>query len=115
MNILFVDDDANVLNGLRRILRSRREWRTLFANSGPEALEVLATTPIDVIVTDMRMPGMDGADLLHAVEERYPDVVRIVLSGYVDADRGDQAAQVAHAWLHKPCDPEALEQAIATH
>ena len=85
--ILFVDDEAKVLDGLRNLLRRQRhEWDMLFALSGAAALEELAKAPVDVIVSDMRMPGMDGAELLTRVRTLYPQTARIVLSGH--AERG---------------------------
>jgi DNA-binding NtrC family response regulator len=87
LRILFVDDEPHLLDGLRRALRPiRREWNTAFAGGGEEALVVLAREPFDVIVTDMRMPGMDGAALLHEVVERYPNMLRLVLSGQSDLE-----------------------------
>ena len=80
--ILFVDDEPKVLQGLQRMLRSmRNEWGMEFASSGREALEMLERAPYDVIVTDMRMPGMDGVQLLKEVTKRFPLLVRIILSG----------------------------------
>ena len=71
--ILFVDDEVNVLQGLRRMLNPmRHEWDMVFAESGQEALALLAQAPCDVIVSDMRMPGMDGTQLLTQVMERFP-------------------------------------------
>ncbi|MFO0795801.1 MAG: response regulator, partial [Candidatus Brocadiaceae bacterium] len=76
--ILFVDDEPKVLQELQRMLRSmHHEWDMKFATSGQEALEMLSKSPFDVIVTDMRMPCMDGAQLLREVMKRYPSVVRI--------------------------------------
>ncbi len=79
--VLFVDDEENVLSALRRGLLDE-PYNTLFARSGREALEILAHSPVHVIVTDMRMPEMGGLDLLRTVKEEYPHVVRMVLSGY---------------------------------
>ena len=111
--ILFVDDEPQILNGLRRMLRSRRgQWDLNFAVGAEEALSILQRSPMDVIVTDMRMPGMDGAALLAAVNDRFPGVIRIVLSGYHDRDAGIRAATVAHHFLNKPCTPEDLQDAI---
>lgn len=114
MRILFVDDEASVLDGLRRMLRKERgEWEMDFATSGPQALEKLAQTPFDVIVTDMQMPGMTGADLLERTVEVHPEVGRIVLSGHADEALAMRAARVAHQCLAKPTDPETLKLAVA--
>jgi putative nucleotidyltransferase with HDIG domain len=111
--ILFVDDEANILAGLRRMLRSmRREWDMRFALGGPEALAMMAQEPVDVVVTDMRMPGMDGAQLLHLVMQRHPQTVRIVLSGQADRDAILQAVGPIHQYLSKPCDADTLKQVI---
>jgi two-component system response regulator HupR/HoxA len=79
--VLFVDDEENVLSALRRGLLDE-PYNLLFARSGREALEILAHSPVHVIVTDMRMPEMSGLDLLRIVKKEYPHVVRMVLSGY---------------------------------
>ena len=111
--ILFVDDEPKVLEGLQRMLRpQRKQWEMVFANSGAEALSVLETAPFDVIVSDMRMPEMDGATLLEQVQQRFPGVVRMVLSGYFEMEMAMRAVPVAHQYLAKPCDPEKLRLAI---
>jgi HD-like signal output (HDOD) protein len=113
LRILFVDDEPHLLDGLRRALRPiRREWNTAFAGGGEEALAVLAREPFDVIVTDMRMPGMDGAALLHEVVERYPNMLRLVLSGQSDLESVAKSAGVTHQYLSKPCSIEALKDAV---
>ncbi|MGQ9688779.1 MAG: HDOD domain-containing protein [Desulfobaccales bacterium] len=113
LKILFVDDDPNVLNGLRRMLRSMRDqWETFFANSGVEALDFLARQEVDVVVSDMRMPGMDGAELLQTVKERYPHVIRIILSGQSDRRKVFETVKVAHQYLSKPCDDATLKATI---
>lgn len=113
-NILFVDDEESILDGLRRMLRPlRHEWRVALANSGQDALEKLTMARFDVIVSDMRMPGMDGAELLSAVKETYPSMVRIVLSGHTELSQAIRSVGVAHQFLSKPCSPEALKVVIA--
>ncbi len=112
--VLFVDDEVIVLYGLRRVLRCLEpEWDLCFATSGREALEVMASSPVDVVVTDMRMPGMDGAELLLTVKERYPDVVRIILSGYSDPHLIFKSIGSTHQFLAKPCDPETVRKTIS--
>lgn len=109
LKILFVDDEPNILEGLQRMLRSmRREWQMSFANGGAEALAMLAEKPFDVIVSDMKMPGMDGAQLLNEVRTRYPQTVRIILSGYSEKELIMKSIGAAHQYLAKPCDPELL-------
>ena len=78
--VLFVDDEEKVLSSLKRGFLNE-PYETLFANSGQEALEILQSNHVHVIVTDMRMPEMDGLELLRAVKEEYPHIIRMVLSG----------------------------------
>ncbi len=112
--ILFVDDEPKVLSGLRRMLRSlRHEWDMVFVESGPEALRHLATSSFDVVVTDMRMPGMDGAQLLTRVVEKHPSVVRVVLSGQCDHSSVLKCVGPAHQFLTKPCDSDTLKSTVA--
>jgi HD-like signal output (HDOD) protein len=113
-HILFVDDDPNLLQSLQRMLRSmRREWDMHFASCGPEALELLDHTPCDVVVSDMRMPGMDGAQLLAAVRQRHPMTVRFALSGHTDPDMILRAVGPTHQFLAKPCDADVLKTAVS--
>jgi len=79
--VLFVDDEPNILNAIKRAVLDET-FNAHFALCGQEALEILEKEPIGVIVTDIRMPGMDGLTLLRKVKEKYPETVRIVLSGY---------------------------------
>jgi HD-like signal output (HDOD) protein len=112
--LLFVDDEPNVLRGLHRMLHSMQgEWDTAFATSGQEALEMMSSSPFDVVVTDMRMPGMDGLALLEEVRRLYPQMVRIVLSGHADKDALLRSVGPIHQFLTKPCEPEALLAAVA--
>src|SRR5579859_4207949 len=111
--VLFVDDERRILEGLQRMLRHyRKQWEMTFANSGAEALSILAGGRYDVIVSDMRMPGMDGAQLLETVRKLYPGMIRIVLSGHTDMEAAIRAVPVAHQFLAKPCDPDKLQAAI---
>jgi len=83
--VLFVDDEQGILDGLRRMLRPlRHEWEMTFATGGEQGLAALAAHPFDVVVSDMRMPVMNGLEFLVHVRERYPAVVRIILSGYAE-------------------------------
>src|SRR5258707_3277078 len=113
LSILFVDDDPNVGTGLQRTLRVMRgSWSMRFALSGAEALEMLAAAPVDVIVTDMRMPEMDGAQLLAEVERLYPHTARIILSGQCDRQTALTAVGPTHLFLTKPCDSTRLIEVI---
>ncbi len=114
ITILFVDDESNILEGLQRMLRSmRHEWQMHFALSGAEALTILAAQSIDVIVSDIRMPGMDGAQLLHEVKQQYPHIVRIILSGYAEKALIMKSVGAAHQYLAKPCDAETLKATVS--
>jgi putative nucleotidyltransferase with HDIG domain len=111
--ILFVDDETKILEGLQRMLRpQRKEWEMAFAPGGQAALTMLEAATFDVIVSDMRMPGIDGATLLEAVRQRYPSVLRIILSGYTELEASYRAVPVAHQFLLKPCEPDTLRAAI---
>jgi putative nucleotidyltransferase with HDIG domain len=113
MRILFVDDEPRVLDGLRRMLRGRRElWHMRFCEGPLLALEALQQEPFDVVVTDMRMPVMDGAELLSRIREQYPQTIRIVLSGQSEQERVLRAVGPAHQYLSKPCNPEELRETI---
>jgi len=111
--ILFVDDEPMILNSLRlRFSRRHPDWDCSFAADGLEALEILERGPFDIVVTDMRMPGMDGATLLGVVRERHPETFRVVLSGQMSRDAQLRALPVAHRFHAKPCPPAELEQTI---
>ncbi len=111
--ILFVDDEPMILQGIQHSLRSMRaEWEIKFANSGAEALETMAEAPFDVVITDMRMPGMDGAQLLDLVKARFPRTVRIVLSGQSDHETILRSVGPSHQYLSKPCDLDELKQRL---
>lgn len=113
-SLLFVDDETRVLQALQRQLHPmRRDWEMRFAESGEQALRLMETAPADVIVTDMRMPAMDGAQLLDRVMGRYPQTVRIVLSGQADRESVFRLVGPAHQYLSKPCEPDRLRSAIA--
>jgi HD-like signal output (HDOD) protein len=111
--ILFVDDQVNVLEGLRRMLHGlRHEWDMEFALGSQPALERLSAASFDVVVADMRMPGMDGASLLTEVMRRFPQTVRIVLSGQSEQTAILRSIGPAHQYLSKPCDPDTLKTTI---
>jgi putative nucleotidyltransferase with HDIG domain len=111
--ILFVDDERQVLDGLQlRLRQQRKRWQMSFASSGAEALELLGAQAFDVVVSDMRMPVMDGAALLAKVRDRQPQVARLILSGYSNEEAVLRSLSVAHQFLPKPCDPGVLENAI---
>lgn len=113
ISVLFVDDEQNILDGLKRALRPlRNEWSSAFALGGVAALALLEKTCFDVIVTDMRMPVMDGLTLLEIIAERYPSMVRIVLSGQSDTASVVKVAGITHQYLSKPCPFDVLSSTI---
>ncbi len=112
--ILFVDDEPKILTGLRRMLHSqRRQWEMEFAEGGVEAIKRLETGPFDVVVSDARMPGMEGAELPRRGKMRVPRYGPIILSGQCSRDSVLQCVGVAHQFLSKPCDAEFLKAVIA--
>ncbi|MCR9200364.1 MAG: response regulator [Planctomycetaceae bacterium] len=113
-NILFVDDEGSVLKGLQRMLRRfRNDWEMTFVESGQAALDYLGESPCDVVITDMRMPQMNGRELLSIVREQYPHVVRIVLSGQANIETVIEAVEPTHQYLSKPCDPDVMRATIS--
>lgn len=114
IRILFVDDEMEILQGLKRMARAmRHNWDTCFALGGEEALEAMANQDFDVLVTDMRMPGIDGAQLLQETLTLYPHIIRIVLSGQFDLDNFIRSGWPAHQFLSKPCDTDTLKKTIS--
>jgi HD-like signal output (HDOD) protein len=108
-----VDDEPRLLEGLRRLLRPQRhQWEMAFVPNGEAALAMMEASPFDVIISDMRMPGMDGAALLSRVREKFPQVVRIVLSGQTELATAFRVIPVAHQFLAKPCDAEMLRVVV---
>ena len=113
--VLFVDDEDKLLDGLRRMLRPlRRELELVFVASGAEALELMAERPFDVVVSDMRMPGMTGAELLDQVRKLYPETVRMVFSGQASAESILRSLGPTHRYLVKPCSAEELQEAVTS-
>ena len=112
-SVLFVDDEAAILDALRMRLRPMRtKWDMKFVDSGGLALQALQQAPFDVIVSDVRMSGMQGTRLLKTVSERWPATTRIALSGLVDPSEALQLAPIAHRFLSKPCEASVLEETI---
>src|SRR5205823_10063129 len=111
--ILFVDDEPMVLQGLQRSLRSMRsDWEMEFVNGGEQALEAIARQFFDIVVTDMRMPGMSGVELLEEVKKCSPQSLRMVLSGQSDRDSILRCVNPAHQYLSKPCEGEELKSRL---
>lgn len=111
--VLFVDDNENILQGLRRNLRPmHQEWDLLFAPGGAAALKIMETKPVDVIVSDMRMPGMEGSELLRQVQEKHGHTVRFVLSGQCDEESILALLGVSHQYMAKPVETAEVIAAI---
>jgi HD-like signal output (HDOD) protein len=109
MKVMFVDDERRILDGIEMMLFDQvDDWNLSFYQSGHDALEHLAREPVDVIVSDMRMPGMSGEDLMRMVKDRHPEVIRIVLSGQVEAEVAERVLVNVHDFLSKPTEAEQL-------
>jgi putative nucleotidyltransferase with HDIG domain len=111
--ILFVEDEKNVLDGVRRMLHAaRNRWEMEFVTSGEAALAASRERAFDVVVSDLRMPGMDGAELLRHIRDQFPGTARIILSGYSEPALTARAAPVAYRVLAKPCNAKDLANTI---
>ncbi len=108
--VLLVDDEESILNSLRRLLRGQ-PYDVVLATSGAQALEIMATRPIDLVMSDARMPGMDGAMLLAEVHRLYPATSRILLTGYADLTTIIKAINDGqiHRYISKPWNDEELQ------
>ncbi len=112
-HILFVDDEPNVLKSLQRSLRHMRtDWDMDFAEGSLNALSVLENKAYDVVISDMQMPGLDGAKFMKSVQEKCPQAIRIILSGHSDQEKALKTMKSAHQYLSKPCEKETLIAAI---
>ena len=113
LRVFFVDDESRVLQGLQRMLRPLRDmWDMVFIEGGEAALIAMASNPADVIVSDMRMPIMSGAQLLTQIMHLYPATVRLILSGQADLQLIHSTIGPVHQYLAKPCDAELLRSTI---
>jgi DNA-binding NtrC family response regulator len=112
-NILFVDDEPRVLSSMRALFR--RDYNVHTADSGAAALALLETTDVDVIVSDQRMPGMTGVDVLKACKARAPRAMRILLTGYADRDAIEASINEGEVfrYLTKPCARDTLKETVA--
>ena len=111
--ILFVDDEPPVLTAIARQLRRDRErWEMVFALGGERGLDEVHKGCFTVVVSDLRMPNVDGVQLLNAIGEACPKTVRIILSGDAEVTAMSQAVPELHCVLTKPCDSATLRHAI---
>ncbi|GAA2512828.1 HDOD domain-containing protein [Winogradskya humida] len=112
-HVVFVDDEPRILDGLRRMLRTERNrWDMSFAPGGAEALETMQDRACDVVVSDFRMPGMDGGQLLSQVRTLYPGTARVILSGQTGEDDVLRVVTLAHQFLSKPTSRDQLVQTV---
>lgn len=112
-SVLFVDDEAHILSAIRRLIRPLN-INAHFANSGAEGLSLLEQHPVDLIVSDMRMPEMDGATFLAKVQERWPETIKMLLTGYADMSSTVKALNDGgiYRYISKPWDDEELKAII---
>jgi putative nucleotidyltransferase with HDIG domain len=111
--ILFVDDEPSMLRVMKMGMRSMAaEWDMEFAASGEEGVALVEKQPFDVIVSDMRMPGMNGAQFLNHVLRHHPHTVRIILSGYSDLSEVVNCVGLTHQFLEKPCSLDDLKNCL---
>lgn len=108
--ILCVDDESNILNALKRLLRNE-DYEVLTANSGPEGLQLLETHEVHVVVSDQRMPEMTGTEFLTQVKQKYPHIVRVILSGYTDVGAILEPIRTGelYRFLSKPWNDEEMK------
>ncbi len=113
--ILFVDDDPALMADMRRCLWAQRDdWELLWAPTDADALDLLGCSEVDILVTDLQMPGTDGSDLLETARRQHPATARIVLSRSTDHERILGVAGPTQQFLAKPCDRELLV-GVLTH
>lgn len=113
IKIFFVEDDPVVMSNMRRSLSiMRRCWDMKFFLSAEDAVLSMADNPLDVLVTDMNMPGMNGDELLALTQYQHPRVVRVLMADRNDVDATTRSAGVAHCIIAKPCDPAELGMAV---
>lgn len=112
--LLLVDDEENITAALSRLFR-RDGYTILRANSGKEGLALLETHQVGVIISDQRMPEMTGTEFLTQVKMRYPDTLRIVLSGYTELSSVTEAINrgAVYKFLTKPWEDELLRENVA--
>lgn len=111
--VLCVDDEENILSALKRLLR-KEAYKLLMASSGAEGLEILKDNDVQLVISDQRMPGMNGTEFLARVKEEYPDIIRFILSGYTEVDAITESINKGHVYKFflKPWNDESLRLEI---
>ncbi len=114
ITILFVDDEQSILSTLKRLFR-REPYHILTADSGQQGLDILADNPVNIVISDMRMPHMNGAEFLQQVKGHYPTTKRIIMSGYADIEAVVDAVNKGGIclFISKPWDNDELKTIIA--
>ena len=112
--ILFVDDDEKILRSWRRSF-DKQSYQMLFAKNATEALNILEQTEVSLVVTDYCMPKMSGLELLGQIQERFPDIVKILVSGHATLKVAQEAINTfgVYKLFEKPCNP--IELGLAIH
>ncbi|HPG31923.1 MAG TPA: response regulator, partial [bacterium] len=110
LKVLFVDDEINILNALQREIQDCG-FNSFFASSAKEALDMLQSNDISLVVTDLHMPSVNGIELLKQIRNDYPEIIRIVLTGYADKDMVIDAINQGQVFYYimKPCDLDELK------
>jgi len=108
--LLIVDDEPKIYHALRRALHRERDWKTLYADGGEAALKVMETESVDIVIADENMPGMNGTQLLGLVRQRWPDTIRMMLTGDARLDVVMNAVNRGeiYRFFTKPCDEAQL-------
>lgn len=110
--VLLVDDEPRILSALQRALR-REGWELVAAETTHEALALVESRPVDVVLSDQKMPGMTGLELLEQVAARRPDAVRMLITGWTEAIAEDEVRRIGvHAILNKPWDDASLKKTL---
>lgn len=111
--VLFVDDEISILNTLKRLLRNE-EYNLLTASSAEEGLEILSHQSVDIVISDMRMPHIDGPEFLEKVKDQYPSINRMIMSGYADLESVVNAINQGNIsqFISKPWDNDALKKMV---
>ncbi len=107
--LIFIDDERSLLNAMARMLRPLEDqWKFFYVERATEALELLASIPVDVVISDQGMPGMKGQECLEIIRERYPQVTRVMMTGRSEYEVYRDGMTVAQYFLWKPVSPKAM-------